>query len=491
MSCTVGCDACTGCWEKTKRTFARPRGIGIRLNDFSLPRKMEFKGWVTDYKQWSYQRLTETEVSRFIMDLHQMVPDQLHKFFLTGIIPGLNKEPGQQSLLSVCGSRMRSIYRRWSECWTTSKKNSRRCPKRHMDEKSPPDWRWARKGSPWQRPMLCFAKASKRWEETNPRLNGCPRKIRHVSLFRVATAAKYTPEGEGLAREGWNIKPDVLAGICVELSEALFLKPWLLQADEWVECSDSNLIAERLLGNLFQSISTGKRLLTSRPSRKNSWDLITRKRTPTILSVQETKSWDVPNLELQGFIRVSRSQTWVCNNVVGFWTFHTQEIMEVWREMYSNSFRNNYGDGSICSNSKKSLEMYENCIPSVVEVLWEGRKCGARDFYITSDFNVALGLMCTDENDNEELLGIYGPLCWQGYVKDPGGFKKNHVVWDHERIWLQGILCVICVWKRKRRGLYAQTHTKSRKERRIFATGLHQWASESYCGDWNWSTFSP
>ena len=30
---------------------------------------------------------------------------------------------------------------------------------------------------------------------------------------------------------------------------------------------------------------------------------------------------------------------------------------------------------------------------------------------------------------------MYGPSCWQGYDKDPGGFKKKHVVWDHERIW--------------------------------------------------------
>ena len=35
-------------------------------------------------------------------------------------------------------------------------------------------------------------------------------------------AAKYTPEGERLAGEGWNIKPDVFTGICTEFSEALF-----------------------------------------------------------------------------------------------------------------------------------------------------------------------------------------------------------------------------------------------------------------------------
>ena len=44
-------------------------------------------------------------------------------------------------------------------------------------------------------------------------------------------------------------------------------------------------------------------------------------------------------------------------------------------------------------DSKKSLEMYEECISSVVKVLREGRKGGARDFYITRDFNVELGLM--------------------------------------------------------------------------------------------------
>ena len=32
-------------------------------------------------------------------------------------------------------------------------------------------------------------------------------------------------------------------------------------------------------------------------------------------------------------------------------------------------------------------------------------------------------MMCTDENDNDELTGMYSPLCWQGYAKDPVGFK--------------------------------------------------------------------
>ena len=35
-----------------------------------------------------------------------------------------------------------------------------------------------------------------------------------------AMAATYTCEGQGLAGEGWSIKPEVLAGICAEFSEA-------------------------------------------------------------------------------------------------------------------------------------------------------------------------------------------------------------------------------------------------------------------------------
>ena len=82
----------------------------------------------------------------------------------------------------------------------------------------------------------------------------------------------------------------------------------------------------------------------------------------------------------------------------------------------------------------KSLEMYEECISSVVKVLREGRKGVARDFYVTSDFNVELGLMCADENSKEKLTKLYGLFCWQRYDEDPRGFKKYYLVWDYERI---------------------------------------------------------
>ena len=77
--------------------------------------------------------------------------------------------------------------------------------------------------------------------------------------------------------------------------------------------------------------------------------------------------------------------------------------------------------------------MDEECIASVVKVLREDHKGGARNFYIAGDNNVELGLMCTNENEKEELTKLHGPLCWQGQDKDRGGFREK-MIWEHERI---------------------------------------------------------
>ena len=45
------------------------------------------------------------------------------------------------------------------------------------------------------------------------------------------------------------------------------------------------------------------------------------------------------------------------------------------------------------------MEMYEAFISSVLKVPREGRRGGAKVFYITGDLNVELGMMCTDEKD--------------------------------------------------------------------------------------------
>ena len=64
---TVGSDVSTAVGRGQSGTFARPPlGVAVRLNDLFMQRKVELKGWVTHYKQCSYQGLTETEVSNFL-----------------------------------------------------------------------------------------------------------------------------------------------------------------------------------------------------------------------------------------------------------------------------------------------------------------------------------------------------------------------------------------------------------------------------------------
>ena len=79
-----------------------------------------------------------------------------------------------------------------------------------------------------------------------------------------------------------------------------------------------------------------------------------------------------------------------------------------------------------------------------------------RHFYISGDLNVELGMMCTDEDDIEELNEIYGSLCWQGHKHDPGGHQKF--------MWYSIMKEFKCkkssTWssyKERERGLHAQT----------------------------------
>ena len=53
----------------------------------------------------------------------------------------------------------------------------------------------------------------------------------------------------------------------------------------------------------------------------------------------------------------------------------------------------------------------------------EGRRSGATRFYIAGDF-IELGLLCTGNEEDEDLSDMYGPQCWQVFRADPGGIKK-------------------------------------------------------------------
>ena len=75
------------------------------------------------------------------------------------------------------------------------------------------------------------------------------------------------------------------------------------------------------------------------------------------------------------------------------------------REMYS-------GDGRFTLRTAgKNWGLFEAFISSATKVLRERRRGGARELYIIGDLHVELGLMCTDEQDIEELNEMYKPLC--------------------------------------------------------------------------------
>ena len=61
-------------------TFARPPPLSPRWNDTFIPRKMEFKGWVTDHSESSLQGITDDEVTKLLIDLERMVPQQAKKW---------------------------------------------------------------------------------------------------------------------------------------------------------------------------------------------------------------------------------------------------------------------------------------------------------------------------------------------------------------------------------------------------------------------------
>ena len=76
-------------------TFARPPPLTSRWNELFIPRKMEFKGWVTDSSKASLQGVTDDEVAKLLGDLERTVPQQAHKVDWLGPNQARNKEQGR------------------------------------------------------------------------------------------------------------------------------------------------------------------------------------------------------------------------------------------------------------------------------------------------------------------------------------------------------------------------------------------------------------
>ena len=140
----------------------------------------------------------------------------------------------------------------------------------------------------------------------------------------------------------------------------------------------------------------------------------------------------MPNPELLGYV--------CCGSKFGLATLvaldHKIRGLGVRGEMYS-FFGAVFVMAVFALDCKKALDVCETFILNVTKFLREGRRAGAKDFHITRDLNVELGLLCADEDDIDELSEMYGHLRWQGCENDHGGLKKL------EGIQLQGHLHVV------------------------------------------------
>ena len=73
-------------------------------------------------------------------------------------------------------------------------------------------------------------------------------------------------------------------------------------------------------------------------------------------------------------------------------------------------------------DSAKDLSEYEKYMQGLKKVTLDGRKGGAKRFFVPCDLNIELGFLCTEDDETKDF---YGPPCWCGTDADPGVFKKS------------------------------------------------------------------
>ena len=148
------------------------------------------------------------------------------------------------------------------------------------------------KKKPLAKAHALFYKGLKAVGGSESKINVVYGKVQISFLVGSAVAAKYTLEGEGLAGEGWSIKFDVIEAIFIVKSSSITSSWFRLNpacpVDTWQLISmnvnrqrsfDISIIKEILLGPAHACADS-----------------------PAILSILETKSWDVTNLELLGYV---------------------------------------------------------------------------------------------------------------------------------------------------------------------------------------------
>ena len=160
-------------------------------------------------------------MSDFIKDLHQMVPDHYKKYVDRDQTRTEQGTRPTKTMVNMWFSNDTNLPTRVGLLGiikTELKKEPYKLRGREVSsrlELSP-------KRKPLAKAHALFCKGLKEMKGDESKIHVVYGKIQMSFFVGSAMAAKYTPEGEGLAGEGWAIKPDVSSGICKEFSEALF-----------------------------------------------------------------------------------------------------------------------------------------------------------------------------------------------------------------------------------------------------------------------------
>ena len=138
-----------------------------------------------------------------------------------------------------------------------------------------------------------------------------------------------------------------------------------------------------------------------------------------ILSLQETTWWDVDNLF--EFVRINFSGRQIGSTTL-FVSSQICNVQKSWcvtERFNSNSLRTSDGHLRPCPGfCKKTSRNTRRPCKGLTKVMLEGRKGGARRFFLEGDLNVELRFQCKDED--EEMKETSGPQCWDGIDSDPG-----------------------------------------------------------------------
>ena len=195
--------------------------MAVRFNDLFMPRRNEFESLVTDYKQCNYQGLTDTEVSNLINDLHKMVPDALRKYIDWDQTRNEQGTWPTKIMVNLWFSNEANMLTRIG-LPDVMREELKKGHYTQKDQVVSSRIELSTQRKPYAKAHALFKKGLEEVKGDKSKIHVVYGKIQISFFVGSAIAAKYTPEGEGLAGEGWDIKSDVIAGICTEFSEPFF-----------------------------------------------------------------------------------------------------------------------------------------------------------------------------------------------------------------------------------------------------------------------------